>query len=151
MDVAYLLKRRADVVARHALLESVPGSGYHPDDEQARGEQRKGRKPLSLRPVAIQYDGRSWLVGDDVKSVRESLGVWVDRFRTEQEDHKAAAAAAGIEPSAPPAQARHAERVCERVAGETTDVIELQNQEFNAVLYGLREVGVLVVTAGVLP
>jgi hypothetical protein len=151
VDTAYLLKRRAAVVGRHEVLESVQGSGYHPDDEQARDEQRKKRKPLSQRPVAIQHDGRAWLCGPDVPAIRATLKEWVEKFRAGQAEHKESAAAAGIEPSAPPPQAKQAEAVSARVAAETSAVIELPNQEFNAILFGLNEMGVQIVTTGVLP
>lgn len=151
MDAGYLLKRRADVVARHELLETVQGSGYHPDDEQAKNDQRRGRKPLSQRPVAIQHDGRTWLCGPDVPAIRTALAQWVRKFQTEQERHLQAAAAVGIDPSAPPARAKQAESVAMRVAAGDGDVIELASNEFNAILYGLDELGVQVVATGVLP
>lgn len=151
VNAEYLLKRRAAVVARHETLESVPGSGYHPDDEPARAEARKGMAPPSRRPVALQHDGRVWLCGPDVPAVRAALAAFVAAFRAEWEGHRAAAEAAGVEPSVPAAMAKQAEAVAARVAKEAADVIELPTNEFNAVLYGLRDRGVHVVAAGVLP
>lgn len=151
MDTDYLLKRRATIVARHETLESVSGSGWHKDDAQALGEARKGMVPISQRPVAISNDGTFYFCGPCVAAVRAHLSAFVARAKAEREEHLAAAKAAGVDPSERTAQAVQAEQVSAKVTGGDSDVIVLPSNEFNAILYGLREVGVDVVTAGVLP
>lgn len=151
MNPDYLLKRRADVIARHEVLESVQGSGYHPDDGQAQDMARRKLLPLSKRPTAIHNDGTTYLCGPDVPFVRESLRGWLEGFRKQQKEHQDAAAAAGIEPSSPSPQAKQAERVAAAVANGDSEVIQLGNAEWNSVLYGLNELNIHVVTAGALP
>lgn len=134
VDVEQLSKRRAAVVARHEVLESVPGSGWHPDDAQARDEARGGMSPVSKRPVALQGDGVAYFVGPDVPLVRERLASFAKKH----------ADADG------PAQLTHAAAVCSRVAaGEGDDVIELPSRDFNAALYALGDLKVTVVVTGV--
>ena len=130
--VAALAARRAAVVARHETLESVTGSGWHPDDEPRRAARGPDTVPLSKRPVAIQADGVTYFVGPDVAAVRAKLGEY-------------AAREAGDDPrpelvNAMEAAARH--------AGGAGDVIELRGREQNGVLLALAETGVLCVGTG---
>ena len=138
MDQAYLLKRRAETIARHQVLESVSGSGYHPDDQQAIDMMKKKQLPLSKRPVAIQHDGKVWLCGDDVPLIRERLKVFVIAHKKEQDEHIATAESIGIEPSPPTPAVKQAYAVSKRVSEGIGEVIELPSNEFNAILLGLR-------------
>lgn len=149
MEVSHLLARRAAIVARHELLESVPGSGYHADDAQARAERDAGKPPLSKRPVALHHDGRFWLVGPCVAAVREALSRFVAQLSAALEAEAQAHAAAGLPAPEVLPQKRQAQAVSARVAAETSEVIELPSNEFNAILYGLNEMKVPVVSAGV--
>lgn len=148
MDVDYLLRRRATVVARHELLESVPGSGWHRDDARARAELMEGFAAISARPVAIQNDSEFYFVGPCVAIVRTGLAKFAEEYKAAREAEARAAAEANTEPADMVPQLRHADRMARKFAASSGDVIELGSQQFNGVVYALNAMKVLVVVAG---
>lgn len=151
MDAEYLLKRRAAVVARHEVLASVPGSGWHADDARARAERNDGFAAIAARPVAIQNDNEFYVVGPCVAIVRDGLSRFAEEYRAAREAEATAATAAGVDAPEVVAQLRHADRVARKYVAEPADVLRLSSQDFNGLVYALSMVKVLVVVAGVLP
>lgn len=85
-----LLKRRQEIIDRHRTLESVPGSGYHPDDPTAREAARRGEKPLSERIVALKDDEDICVVGPDAARLRQLLGTFCRKLKELQAESRAA-------------------------------------------------------------
>jgi hypothetical protein len=129
MNADKLLARRTEVVERHKVLESVPGSGWHKDDPQRRGSEVP---PPSERPVAIQDDDRVHFVGPCADAVRAAAQKAVEEFCPPGEDDG---------PSSP--IAIHSLKVARRVAESTGD-IELGTQDFNGLALAIRHVKVTV-------
>lgn len=149
MDTEYLLNRRAAVIARMETLESVPGSGWHPTDAHAKAERDLGMPPLSRRPVSLHYDGTYYLVGPDVADVRAALGRYAAEAEAERRRVAAAHEAAALPPPEELPQALQGRQVAARVAAETGDRIELKSADWNACLYGLNALKMVVASAGV--
>lgn len=151
MDTNHLLKRRAAVVARHDVLESVPGSGWHCDDARARAERHDGFASISSRPVAIQNDNEFYFVGECVPIVRAALANFIEEYDAARAGEAAGAEESGTEPPDMVPQLRHAYRMAKKFGSEAGDVIKLGSQEFNGLTYALNAMKTLVVVAGVLP
>lgn len=150
MNIDGLLKRRKEVVDRHLLLETVAGSGHHPDDPAARERKGNGLPKLSDRVTALFHDGTYWLLAGDVGKIRGLLLEFYETDRKEADARRDRAAAVGLEADDASPQHRQARSVAFRIGHETTDVITLPSNEFNAVMYCLNSTNTPVVTAGVL-
>jgi hypothetical protein len=87
------LDRRDKLIARHKVLESVKGSGYHDDDKfegklcapqsiHLPGGPKVGQPPLpriSDHVVAFYADRTVAFVGADVVKVQDAFKSWLDR------------------------------------------------------------------------
>lgn len=126
MTATETIRSVRDGVITHAkVLESVPGSGWHPDDADSQVRQRRKEKPLSERPVAVQDDDRVYIVGADVATVKDALKAYLEKH------------------TAPPTTALDAGIIrCSRRACEAGDVICLPTQDWNYVLNALLAQGV---------
>lgn len=149
MDAKHLLARREAVISRHKTLESVAGSGWHPDDHQAQTEARAGKPPLSQRIVALHHDGTYWVCGPCVPVMRKALAKYAKEATAEIERIAAEHAALGLPPSEEVAQAKQARLVAARVGAATGDVIELTGSDWNSCMYAMGELKIPVVTSGV--
>lgn len=132
MQTERLLKRRQDVIDRHRVLESVPGSGYHPNDADSRERARKGEAPLSERPVALLDDDRIHVAGPDAAAVRAALARHVESFGGAPLDR---------------ADEKYALQISRRVAASGGELLTLPTREWNACLLALAHQGVQVVLA----
>lgn len=81
METAKLLARRQVVLERHKVLESVPGSSWHPNDPDSLTRHRLGEMPLSKRPIALLDDDRVHVVGECFLNVVAWLKAWLPEGR----------------------------------------------------------------------
>lgn len=132
MDLAVLEARRATVIARHELLESVPGSGWHPDDPPRRDARGSDVVPLSQRPTQIDVDTVGYFVGPDVPVVRAALAAY--------------AARPGNEDDLPMIVQTRA--IAKRLAEEDGPAIVMPGSDRNNVCLALAEEGIRIVSAG---
>lgn len=135
-----LLERRAAVAARHKVLASVSGSGWHKTDAQEAERIGKGRLPLCERPIAIQDDDRVWIVGPDVGSVMELLGAFL---QIQQADDVA-------DPDREKStMEKFAAKCANRVIAAGGDSICLPTQDWNSINFALHAAGVDCVITGI--
>lgn len=129
-----LFERREKVKARHKVLASVSGSGWHKDDESERRRRDAGEMPMAERPVAIQDDDRILIVAQDVQIVQDGLRKFL------------ATDGAKIEANQ---NAEHVEKFAVKLAKrvlletkETAETITVSTQEWNGVNFALAKVGI---------
>lgn len=135
MQSADLLKRRAEIVERHKVLESVPGSGLHADDAEAKARAHAGHALHSERIVAIQDDDRVYVCGPDVAVVLDACKAWLP------EGEKVANPQNNV--------AVYAVKCCKRLLEKPAgDVLDFFTQEWNAILHALIEQKLQVVLTG---
>ena len=77
-----LLARRADIIARHKILESVGGSGWHRKD--AGSPHMLDQMPLSERPIGFVGDDEVLFVGEDVDTVKQGLAKFAARYEGQE-------------------------------------------------------------------
>lgn len=126
-DKVTLETRRSQVLARHKVLESVPGSGWHKDDPAFKAS---GHPKLTDRPVAIHDDDTVYFVGDCVGFVREEAAAACELIGDQ-----------AVQGEIPLLDIQSC-KVCGSVGSGTGDTIELTPAQFNALSYGLDKVGV---------
>ena len=76
------LARRADIIARHKILESVGGSGWHRKD--AGSPHMLDQMPLSERPIGFVGDDEVLFVGEDVDTVKQGLAKFAARYEGQE-------------------------------------------------------------------
>lgn len=141
-----LHKRRQDILDRHKLLESVPGSGWHADDPDSLVRQRHKKPPLTERIMAIQDNDRIHFVGPCAERLRKWLGTFAAKV---QEMSAKAKAAEQPEPDVlnyglkwQANVLRHAKKVLSQEGD-----VELSSQDWNYIISALTVMGIHVVLA----
>jgi hypothetical protein len=133
VDVDKIVARRNALQARHEVLESVPGSGWHKDDTTARNDRDVGLPPLSRRFIAVCDDDRLYFCGPDCAQVRLALAKFAAEFQPEEDF----------------AIQKFAKKMAERYAATVGDVIEMPTKEFNGVAFALNHYKLPVCTVGI--
>ena len=127
---------RNAVKDRHATLESVPGSGWHPNDPSSPAKQLQ--MPLAQRPVLIHGEFDSHFAQQDFAQVQQALAKTAALKQSGNFQH--------LEPS---------EKKVINVAGdyaaqdpEADGSLKIRNVQLNDVLRALEMQGVLACATG---
>ena len=139
-----LLKKREEIIAFHKTHESVPESPLSPAHPQMKAAMEKGAALHSERPIFFSCDDEAVVVGECVGKVLAGVKKFLAVVDATPESKEAWATRAIREPTVRQALTRC--RLLDATSPPPTE-LRMHQQYWNAILYGLQEVGVLVVGA----
>jgi hypothetical protein len=123
-------ERRLAVLNRNAVMETISGSGFHPNDPNS--PQRSGKAPVSEWPVAILQNDKIFLYDDCAFKVK----AYLERFLGEHPDSEIQ----GREPQMQWSVESAKEAVLLEAADGTAKMVFLQ-RDWNNIVWALNYMG----------